>query len=287
MREGGNPTARDDVFQRGRVAEMGFQQLRADFISDFGDVGIRLQLSNFKDKFAGERIAVGVQAGRREREQSVSGLDALAGQKIFALDGANDKAREIVFAGRIEAGHLRGFAADEGAAGFAAGEAHAFDELLDNLRIELAHREVVEEKERLRALDENVIDAVIHEVAADGGMNSHGHGDFEFCAYAVRAGDQHGLFPLFPVEREERAEAADAAEHAGSKGAAGVVADSLLRVVGDGDIDSGIGVFHVRVVRLRFCCGRTFARIVRDWEIIGAPGGPRRSLQSPTIPRDN
>src|SRR5712671_4027859 len=172
--------------------------------------------------------------------------------------------------------------ADEGASSFAAGAAHAFDELLDDLRVELAHRKVVKEKERLRALHENVVDAVTHEVAADGGVYAHSHGDFELGADAVRAGDQHGLFPLFTVEREERAEAADAAEHTGSKGAAGVVADSLLCVVGDGDIDSGIGVFHERVVRLRFCCGRTFARIVRDWEITGAPGGPRRSLESPT-----
>jgi len=33
---------------------MRFQQLRADFISDFCDVGVRLQLGNFKDEFARE-----------------------------------------------------------------------------------------------------------------------------------------------------------------------------------------------------------------------------------------
>jgi hypothetical protein len=66
-----------------------------------------------------------------------------------------------------------------------------------------------------------------------------------------------------------------------------VVADPLLGVLGDGDVDSGIGVFHERAVRFRFCCGRAFARIVKDWEITGAPGGSRRSLQSPAIPRNS
>jgi len=61
-------------------------------------------------------------------------------------------------------------------------------------------------------------------------MDFHGHGDFELGANAIRAGDEHGLFPLFAVEREERAETADAAENAGGEGAAGMVADALLGV---------------------------------------------------------
>src|SRR5438132_3570044 len=42
VRERGNPAARDDTLQSRRIAEMWFQQLRADFISNVGDVGIRL-----------------------------------------------------------------------------------------------------------------------------------------------------------------------------------------------------------------------------------------------------
>src|SRR6266853_6128890 len=231
---------------------MRFQQLRADFISNLGDVSIGPQPGNFKDEFAREGIAVGVQPGGGQRNQSVPGLDAFAGKKFFAFDSADDKACEIILAGRIEAGHLGGLTADEGAAGPAARAAHAFDKLLDEVGIEFPHREVVEEKQRLRALDENVVDAVIDEVAADGGMDFHGHGDFELGADAIRAGDEHGLFPLFAVEREERAETADAAENAGSESAAGMVADALLGVIRDGDIHSGIGIFHEKPDRSRF-----------------------------------
>jgi hypothetical protein len=83
-------------------------------------------------------------------------------------------------------------------------------------------------------------------------MHAHGHGDFQFCADAIRAGDEHGLFPFFAVEREERAEAADAAEDAGCEGVAGVMPDALLDVVRDSDIHPSIGIFHEKPVRFRF-----------------------------------
>src|SRR5258708_19811846 len=136
---------------------MRLQQLRADFISNLGDVSIGPEPSNFKDKFACERIAVGVQPGGGQRNQRVSRLNAFAGKKFLAFDRADDKTCKIVFTGRIKAGHLRGLPADEGATGFAARAAHAFDKLLDDVGIELAHREVVEEKESLAALNQNAV----------------------------------------------------------------------------------------------------------------------------------
>jgi len=185
------------------------------------------------------------------------GWTFFSGEKFLAFDGADDESGEIVFAREIKTGHFRSLAADEGAPGFAARTAHAFDKLLDDLRIKLSHRQVIEKKKRLGALHKNVIDAVIDEVAADGGVDAHGHGDFQFCADAIGAGDQHGLFPFFAVERKESAEAADAAEHAGSEGAAGVMPDALLGVVRDGNIHPSIGIFHERPDRFRFRFGQS------------------------------
>src|SRR5207302_5506123 len=172
----GNPAPGDDVLQRRRITYMRLQQFRADLISDIGHVSIRLQLCNLKDQLAGERIAVGVQSGRRQGDQSIPGLDALPGKKFFALDDANDETSEIVFARRIKSRHLRRLAADEGTAGFTAGTAHPFDKLFDDLGLEFAHRKIVEEKQRLGALDENVVYAVIYKVGADGGVHAHGLG---------------------------------------------------------------------------------------------------------------
>ena len=79
---------------------------------------------------------------------------------------------------------------------------------------------------------------MIDQIAADGGMNAHGHGNFQFCADTIGAGNKYRLFPFFGVEREERAETSDAAENAGRKSAAGMMPDALLGVVGDGDVHS-------------------------------------------------
>src|SRR5271165_4041987 len=153
-----------------------------------------------------------MQAGGWKCEQRVAGFDGFSIEDLFSLNDADNKARKIVFAGRIEAGHFRGFAANQSAAGFAARAAHAFDELLDHRRIEFPHGEVVEKEKRRRALNKNVVYAMIDEIAAHGGVHAHGHGDFEFRADTVGARNKNRLFPLFVVEGEERAETADTAE---------------------------------------------------------------------------
>ena len=66
MRQSGNPAARNDIFQRRRVAKMRLEQLGAYLVSDFRDVRVRLELGNFEHQLARERIAIGVQPGRRQ-----------------------------------------------------------------------------------------------------------------------------------------------------------------------------------------------------------------------------
>ena len=66
---GGDPALGDDVFEQRPVAAVRHQQFGADLVADFGDVGVRREPGDFKDQLAGQRIAVGVQAERRQREQ--------------------------------------------------------------------------------------------------------------------------------------------------------------------------------------------------------------------------
>ena len=85
---------------------------------------------------------------------------------------------------------------------------------------------------------------MIDEVAAHSGMDASGHGDFEFGADTVGAGNENWLFPFLLVEREERAESTDAAENTGGEGMAGMMANALLGGVGYGYVYSCVGVFH-------------------------------------------
>src|SRR6202171_3003439 len=100
-----------------------------------------------------------MQAGGREGEDGVARLNTFSGEEPATFHNTDNKTGKIIFAGGIKTGHLRGFAANQGAPGFAAAAAHAFDELPNDLRLELAHGEVVEEEKRLGALDGDVVDA--------------------------------------------------------------------------------------------------------------------------------
>jgi hypothetical protein len=106
----------DQLLDHVQVAAVGFHQGRAGLLLDGGDVLRGLVAGNFKQELAGQRIAVGVQAGGGQSDEHVAGLDADAGNHFVAIDGADDEAGQVVFAFGIEAGHLGGFAADEGAA---------------------------------------------------------------------------------------------------------------------------------------------------------------------------
>ncbi len=119
-----------------------------------------------------------MQTGRGKREKRVAGFDGFPGENLFSLDDTDDEAREIVFSGRIKSRHFRSLAPNQRASGFAAGAAHSLDKLFDHFRGEFSHRKVIEEEKRRRALNEDVVHAMIDDVPADGRVHAHGHGDF-------------------------------------------------------------------------------------------------------------
>ena len=193
-------------------------------------------------QLAGQRIAVGVQSGGGQADEHVAHLHVFAGEDLFALDGADDEAGEVVFALGIEAGHLGGFAADEGAAVVLAGLGQSADDFLGDLQFELAHGEVVHEEQRRGALHGDVIDAVVHQVAAHGVVHAHFKGELELGAHAIDAADQHRVGEFFLVHLEEPAKAADLAQDALVEGAVRQVLDALLGAVCLLDVHACIGV---------------------------------------------
>src|SRR6202012_3098188 len=205
-----------------------------------------------EDELAGKRVAVGVQAGGRQPDENVTLADTFPGNQFVAIDDADDEAGQVVFSVGVEAGHLRGFAADERASIFLAGLRQPSDYLLDDFVFKTPGGEVVEKEERLSALDSNVVDAVIDQVLPHGVMDAELKGDLEFGADAVRAGNEHRTLISLQVRCEERTEAANAAEHAPGEGLLRECLDALLGLIAAGDVDAGIGVSDL----LALCCGQ-------------------------------
>ena len=124
------------------------------------------------------------------------------------------------------------------------GAAHPFDHLLDDRGIEFSHGQVIEEKKRLGALSQNVVDAMIQDVSAHTGMHSGGKRDLEFRPDAIRARNQNWILPPLTVKLKQRAESADGRQHAAAKSSPRHRSDAPLSLVCHRNIHACIGIAH-------------------------------------------
>ena len=157
-------------------------------------------------------------------EQHVARADLRAGEQALAFDCAHDEARQVVLARRVETGHFRRFATDQRASVRGAAARDAAYHFRCDARVQLSHREIVEEKQRHRTLHSDVIDAVVHQVFADGGVPSSGKRQLELGAHAVGRGHQHRV--AVAAQPEPAAKTADISQDVGAEG--------LLRQGADG-----------------------------------------------------
>ncbi len=183
--------------------------------------------------------------GRRESEHHVAGADGAAVDDAALLHHADGKAREVVFAVGVHAGHLRRLSPDERAACLLATQSDALDHGGRRVDVEPAAGEVIEEEQRLRTLDEDVVHAHRDEVDADGVVARELECELELRADAVGAGDEHRLAKTL-ADLHESAEAADAGEDFGTHRALRVRLDALDQRIARVDVDACIAIGEAR-----------------------------------------
>ena len=120
---------------------------------------------------------------------------------------------------------------------------HAADEVRDPLRVELAHRDVVQEQPRPGAVAHDVVRAHGDQVTADGVQAAHLAGDLRLGAHAVRGTHQDGArVPGRQLQRgPESAEAAEQVDAGRSRGA-DPVTHQLHGTIACSDVDAGLRV---------------------------------------------
>ena len=176
-----------------------------------------------------------------QTQHDVARFDAAAVDDALFFDHADGEACQVVFAFGVHAGHFGGFAADEGAAGFFASLGDAFNHVGSAGDVEFAAGEIVEEEQRLRALNQNIVDAHGDEVDADGVVFVPVEGEFELGAHAVSAADKDGIFVFF-ADFDQCAEAAQITQHFGTHGAFGKRFDVFDQLVAGVNIDASVAV---------------------------------------------
>ena len=224
------------------------EQRLSERFAQIRDMTVHRQPQLFEGDLAGQRIAVGVQAGRGQPEQHVSRRDLRSGNQPVALDRADDEAGHVVLALGVEAGHFRRLAAEQRAAVVLARAREALDDLLGDIGRKPAGSQVIEEEQRHRALHEDVVHAVVHEIDADRVVPSGQERDLQLGPDTIGARDEHRVAPAV-AERKQPAERPDLAEHARSERAARQVLDTPHRLVARVDVHAGGFVVHKQGIR--------------------------------------
>src|SRR5208282_5912881 len=106
--------------------------------------------------------------------------DSAAIQDLGTVDEADDTACEIVFAGMIQARQLCRLTANQGAATLFARLSKTGNQLIEHGRIQPFRADVIEEKQRPRAGDCDVVNAMIDKVLGNIRMPSECNCDFSF-----------------------------------------------------------------------------------------------------------
>ncbi len=132
-------------------------------------------------------------------------------------------------------GHL---AAEERAPRLATAGGDTADDRGRDIGVELAHREVVEEEERGRALRRDVVGSP-DQIDADGVVPAGGPGQYRLRPDAVGRRDQDRVVHLQCLEVEQPPEATEAAEHAGTVRGLRVRLDHFDGTIAGRDVDAG------------------------------------------------
>ena len=199
-------------------------------------------------------------ARRGEADHRVAGRDIGARQQCAALGGTDRETRKIVVAVLVEPGHFRGFAADQGTAGFPAAFRDARDDGRRGLGIELAAGKIVQKEQRLGALDDEVIDRHRHQIDPDAAVQAGFDGDLELGADPVGGGDQNRVLEARGFQIEQPTEPADLGVRAGPGGCANHRLDEIDQTVAGVDIDA-----RVRVSEPVFAVGHARFQMIAGW----------------------
>ena len=182
-----------------------------------------------------------MRAARCDAKHDITGGDRLPIDDRVLLYYAHGKSGEIVFAGGVHTRHFGGLAADQRTIRTFAAVRNSFDDRRRDVDVEPATREIVEEEQRLRTLDQDVVHAHRHEIDAHRVVPIERERKLQLRADAVGAGDEHRM-TITLAEVEQRTEAADSSEDFGPQRTFRERLDPLDQRVAGIDVDAGLDV---------------------------------------------
>ena len=133
-------------------------------------------------------------ACRRQADENITVFNSFSRNQFFTICQADAETGQVVVAVAVKAGHFSRFTAQESASRFAACLSHALDDRRYLFGIELTYGNIIEEKERFRTLDENIVNGHGYTVLPDRIVLIHHNGQAQFRTYSIRTADENGIF---------------------------------------------------------------------------------------------
>ena len=193
------------------------------------------------DAFAHQRKAVAVHAVAGQAQHNITGLNGFASEQLAFFDNGYGKACQIVFASGVHARHFGGFAADQGAAAFFAAFGDAANYGCCGFHVEFAAGKVIEKKQWLGTLHQDIVHAHGHEVDAYGVVHVPLESKLELGAHAIGAADQN-RFLVFLGHFKQGAKAADAGQYAFAQRFFGQGLDAFNQRIARVDVNTSVFV---------------------------------------------
>ncbi len=159
---------------------------------------------------------------------------------IVTFDGADSKARKIIFTFRVHVGHFCRFAADQRCASLMAALRDARDHTRSDVDFESPAGEIIEKKQWFRTLHEHVIDTHGDQIDSYRVVHVEMLGKHEFCADAIGAGYEHWLPVAAGRKGEKPAESSESCENFGPVRTLDERPDPFDEIVAGIDIDASI-----------------------------------------------
>ena len=193
-----------------------------------------------------------MRAARRQAKHHITRHDRFAVDQEGLFGRADGETGQVVLAIRVHAGHFGGFPANQCATGELAAARDAIDHARSHIDRQAAAGEIIQEKQRLRPLHENVVDAHGDEIDADSIVSLPVESELELGAHAIRAGDEY-RFAVSLGHLKKRPETAnsrqDAIAHRASRHRLDAIHEGIARIDIDACVTVGQGC-------LRLCHGK-------------------------------
>src|SRR5699024_2976533 len=159
-----------------------------------------------------QRVTVGVRTTGSQPQYDIAGGRVATVNARIMLDDTDAKAGQIEIALSIHAGHFRCFTTDQCGTRLATAGDNAVDDCRRDRRIQLRCGIVVEEKQRLSAGDQDIVDAHGDQIDTDAVETAAVDGQAQFGADAIGTGNEYGASIALDWQLEQAAEPAQAAD---------------------------------------------------------------------------